>query len=114
MAEEGAEIVNAAGDGNVTEFRTYEEYLDSQITPIDLFYLEVCDSDTGQGIGKTASGTGIQRQWRAAQKRRIRVQEEGRRELSNLKTNIDERAGVNWKGLEWISISYGSGRTGGS
>ncbi|KAI9334122.1 hypothetical protein BDR26DRAFT_867358 [Obelidium mucronatum] len=28
------------GDATVTEFTTYEDYLDSQITPIDLYYLE--------------------------------------------------------------------------
>jgi hypothetical protein len=34
---------NAAGlnDNTVTEFATYEDYLDSQITPTDLYYLEV-------------------------------------------------------------------------
>jgi hypothetical protein len=26
---------------SVIDFNTYEEYLDSQITPVDLFYLEV-------------------------------------------------------------------------
>lgn len=25
-----------------TEFATYEDFLDSQITPLDLYYLEVC------------------------------------------------------------------------
>jgi hypothetical protein len=28
-------------DNVVTEFSTYEEFLDSQITPVDLYYLEV-------------------------------------------------------------------------
>jgi hypothetical protein len=28
-------------DNVVTEFSTYEEFLDSQITPLDLYYLEV-------------------------------------------------------------------------
>lgn len=28
-------------DSIVSEFPTYEQYLDSQITPTDLFYLEV-------------------------------------------------------------------------
>ena len=34
---------NAAGlnDNTVTEFATYEDYLDSQIKPTDLYYLEV-------------------------------------------------------------------------
>ena len=41
MAEEdGAN----ASDRIVTEFNTYEEFLDSQITPLDLYYLEVCFS----------------------------------------------------------------------
>ncbi|KAJ3012808.1 UNVERIFIED_CONTAM: hypothetical protein HDU68_001019 [Siphonaria sp. JEL0065] len=34
------EIPNNGGDATVTEFTTYEDYLDSQITPIDLYYLE--------------------------------------------------------------------------
>jgi len=34
---------DAAGgfDNVVTEFNTYEDFLDSQITPLDLYYLEV-------------------------------------------------------------------------
>lgn len=34
---------NAAGalDNIVTEFNTYEDFLDSQITSLDLYYLEV-------------------------------------------------------------------------
>jgi hypothetical protein len=39
MADE--ELANGAGDTAITEFATYEDYLDSQITPVDLFYLEV-------------------------------------------------------------------------
>lgn len=35
------EAVGAA-DSIVTEFSTYEDFLDSQITPLDLYYLEVC------------------------------------------------------------------------
>lgn len=44
-----AEEVDAAnvGDSTVTEFATYEDYLDSQITPIDLFYLEVSLFNSG-------------------------------------------------------------------
>ena len=34
------EAVGAA-DSIVTEFSTYEDFLDSQITPLDLYYLEV-------------------------------------------------------------------------
>ena len=30
-----------ATDNIVTEFVTYEDFLDSQITPLDLYYLEV-------------------------------------------------------------------------
>lgn len=30
-----------ASDNIVTEFSTYEDFLDSQITPLDLYYLEV-------------------------------------------------------------------------
>ena len=36
-----AEIPNVAADNAIAEFSTYEEYLDSQITPLDLYYLEV-------------------------------------------------------------------------
>ena len=37
MEEDGAGGI----DGVVTEFNTYEDFLDSQITPLDLYYLEV-------------------------------------------------------------------------
>jgi hypothetical protein len=33
--------ISHAGDNSVMEYITYEDYLDSQITPVDLFYLEV-------------------------------------------------------------------------
>ncbi len=36
--EEGSHVVS---DSIVTEFATYEDFLDSQITPTDLYYLEV-------------------------------------------------------------------------
>jgi hypothetical protein len=42
---ENEELPSGAGDSSVTEFATYEEYLDSQITPIDLYYLEVSPND---------------------------------------------------------------------
>ena len=41
MAATGEEASNTAADTIVTEYATYEDYLDSQITPTDLFYLEV-------------------------------------------------------------------------
>ena len=41
MADEVVDISNGPGDTTVTEFATYEDYLDSQITPLDLYYLEV-------------------------------------------------------------------------
>jgi len=37
MEEDGA----GGHDNVVTEFNSYEEFLDSQITPLDLYYLEV-------------------------------------------------------------------------
>lgn len=40
MAEDIADLPAGPGDSTVTEFASYEEYLDSQITPIDLYYLE--------------------------------------------------------------------------
>ena len=36
---------NGASD-TVTEFASYEDYLDSQITPLDLYYLEVSNLRT--------------------------------------------------------------------
>lgn len=38
MAEEAT---HTASDSIVTEFATYEDFLDSQITQTDLYYLEV-------------------------------------------------------------------------
>ena len=35
------EEVTTGGDSIVTEFSTYEDFLDSQITSLDLYYLEV-------------------------------------------------------------------------
>lgn len=32
--------LQSGGDNIVTEFATYEDFLDSQITPLDLYYLE--------------------------------------------------------------------------
>ena len=40
MAASG-EPESSRGDSVVTEFATYEDFLDSQITPTDLYYLEV-------------------------------------------------------------------------
>ena len=36
------EEVPSGSDNIVTEFNTYEDFLDSQITSLDLYYLEVC------------------------------------------------------------------------
>ena len=33
---------NVGGDSMISDFATYEDFLDSQITVADLFYLEVC------------------------------------------------------------------------
>lgn len=38
---EAAGARGGAGDSIVTEYSTYEDFLDSQITPTDLYYLEV-------------------------------------------------------------------------
>jgi len=35
------EEVTSGSDNIVTEFNTYEDFLDSQITSLDLYYLEV-------------------------------------------------------------------------
>lgn len=37
------EEVASGNDNIVTEYHTYEEFLDSQINDVDLFYLEVCN-----------------------------------------------------------------------
>lgn len=34
-------------DNVITEFESYEQFLDSQITALDLFYLEVCSVQFG-------------------------------------------------------------------
>ncbi|KAJ1552833.1 hypothetical protein HK096_010255 [Nowakowskiella sp. JEL0078] len=39
MGDELIDLPGGAGD-NMTEFTTFEDYLDSQITPLDLYYLE--------------------------------------------------------------------------
>lgn len=41
MAVSGEEASHGISDSIVTEFATYEDFLDSQITPTDLYYLEV-------------------------------------------------------------------------
>ena len=38
------EEVQSGSDNIVTEFTTYEDFLSSQITSLDLFYLEVSDT----------------------------------------------------------------------
>ena len=59
----------------VNEFATYEDYLDSQITKTDLYYLEAPQTETiltyllrrlllGRRISTPASRIGIPRQWR--------------------------------------------------
>jgi len=40
MDEEAAELQGGGVDAIATEFETYEDYLDKQITPTDLYYLE--------------------------------------------------------------------------
>ena len=41
MDDDLTDIPTGNGDNIVTEFATYEDYLDSQISSIDLYYLEV-------------------------------------------------------------------------
>lgn len=49
------EEVPSGSDNIVTEFNTYEEFLNSQITSLDLFYLEVnILSITFEFVGNTA------------------------------------------------------------
>jgi len=40
MSDEN-DMGNNAGDSSIAEYATYEDYLDSQITPLDMYYLEV-------------------------------------------------------------------------
>jgi len=40
MSDEN-DMNNNAGDSTIAEYATYEDYLDSQITPLDMYYLEV-------------------------------------------------------------------------
>ena len=35
-------LMRMGDNGGVAEYDTFEEFLDSQVAPIDLFYLEVC------------------------------------------------------------------------
>lgn len=42
-AAEGDSAHSGVSDSIVTEFSTYEDFLDSQITPTDLYYLEVSE-----------------------------------------------------------------------
>ena len=41
MNDDLGDLATGPGDNIVTEFATYEDYLDSQITPTDIYYLEV-------------------------------------------------------------------------
>ena len=44
MATGGGDTrAHGGSDSIITEFATYEDFLDSQITPRDLYYLEVSD-----------------------------------------------------------------------
>jgi hypothetical protein len=47
MADDIGELGVMAHENTAAEFQTYEDYLDSQITPLDLFYLEVLLLDLG-------------------------------------------------------------------
>jgi len=40
MAEDN-DLNSNVGDSTIAEYATYEDYLDSQITPLDMYYLEV-------------------------------------------------------------------------
>ncbi|KAI9225152.1 hypothetical protein BC828DRAFT_401637 [Blastocladiella britannica] len=54
---------NNPGDSIINEFATYEEYLDSQISPVDLFYLE--DKELARQLvelGYRGSGEPIKRE----------------------------------------------------
>jgi hypothetical protein len=57
------DIATAAQDSVVTQFETYEEYLDSQVTPKDLTYLE--DEDLARALvelGYAGSGETLSRE----------------------------------------------------
>ncbi|TPX36329.1 hypothetical protein SmJEL517_g01536 [Synchytrium microbalum] len=63
MADDAAEAqTGTSPDAVISEFATYEDYLDSQITPIDLFYLE--DKELARQLvelGYRASGEPLRR-----------------------------------------------------
>ena len=46
MAQEDSQAGQQVSDNIVSEFGTYQEFLDSQITRKDLFYLEVLNCKT--------------------------------------------------------------------
>ena len=57
------DVAAAAQDSVVTQFETYEEYLDSQVTPKDLMYLE--DEDLARALvelGYAGSGETLSRE----------------------------------------------------
>lgn len=74
---------SGVSDSIVTEFATYEDFLDSQITPTDLYYLEVkleADLDfyskwsapfLGWRTGPPACGAWVPRKWGGIEERRV-------------------------------------------
>lgn len=58
MSDPLADSHNPGGD-TVSEFTTYEEYLDSQITPIDLYYLEVSEEINSQWILNPSNSSSV-------------------------------------------------------
>ena len=70
MADQ-VELGNGPEDSTVTDFNTYEDYFDSQITPMVLFIWKSCLLDPGQGIGSTIGRTWLQRFWRTFEERGV-------------------------------------------
>jgi hypothetical protein len=63
---------DASGVDNIGEFNTYEEFLDSQITPLDLYYLE--DEELARQLvelGYRGSGEVLKREEFAARKQAV-------------------------------------------
>ena len=83
MAFGGARV--AAGDAIVTEYATYEDYLDAQISKKDLYYLE--DEELARQLvelGYRGSGEVLKREEFEAKKRAIEINKRSRKEQESV------------------------------
>uniref|UniRef100_A0A8C5MLB3 Cilia- and flagella-associated protein 299 n=1 Tax=Leptobrachium leishanense TaxID=445787 RepID=A0A8C5MLB3_9ANUR len=75
----------AVMDGIVTEFNTYEDFLDSQITPLDLYYLE--DEELARQLvelGYRGSGEVLKREEFEARKAAVEASRLSQRTQQNI------------------------------